>query len=102
MYLPQFTLTLRLVDVSTLSRRRRSPVTNDTYNQRDGADDRTWVLVEDEIENAANQIIVFVIVDDINDNYPIFKQTDILVGYPARNLALEILPPYLTKVQVST
>lgn len=86
MYLPQFTLTLRLVDRNGNSRKKRS---------------RTWVNLEDDLQNSASQTIVFVIVDDINDNPPSFVNTKPAVGYPSEELALEILPPYVTTVQVS-
>lgn len=66
----------------------------------DADTDRTWTYVEDQILNLPNQVVVYVVVDDINDNSPIFDKTNFVVGYPSEELALEILPPYVTVVQV--
>lgn len=95
MYLPQFTVVLRLANTAGISRKRRSiyeyPVEN-----------KTWAYLEDDIPNLANQTVVFVIVDDINDNAPVFVNTKQAVGYPNREIALEILPPYVTTVEVKS
>lgn len=94
MYLPQFTVVLRLYDTEN-NRRKRS------LRSEYPSEERTWVYLEDDIVNVADQTIVFVVVDDINDNHPAFVNTKEAVGYPTKELALEILPPYVTVVEVS-
>lgn len=95
MYLPQFTVVLRLYNKTENNKRKRS------LRSDYPSEERTWVYLEDDILNAADQTIVFVVVDDINDNPPAFVNTKEAVGYPTKELALEILPPYVTVVEVS-
>lgn len=104
MYLPQFTVTLRLVNETEETRRKRSFLEDYLLKPKftyDTDGDRTWAYVEDQIINLPNQVVVYVVVDDINDNSPVFEKTDFVVGYPSQDLALEILPPYVTVVQVN-
>lgn len=103
MYQPQFTVTLRLVNETAESRRKRSYMEDYLLRPKfayDTDSDRTWTYVENQIMNLPNQVVVYVVVDDINDNSPVFEKTDFVVGYPSQDLALEILPPYITVVQV--
>lgn len=93
MYLPQLTIVLRLANITETSRKKRSVYEYPVEN-------KTWAYLDDDIPNLANQTVVFVIVDDINDNAPVFVNTKQAVGYPTREIALEILPPYLTIVEV--
>lgn len=101
MHQPQIAVTLRLVN-DTASRKKRSSLVD--YLFRDAfyeTNDKTWAYVDNQILNIPNQVVVYVIVDDINDNAPRFETTKVVVGYPKSDVALEILPPYLTVVQVS-
>jgi len=41
-------------------------------------------------------------IQDINDNRPQFDITSLTVGYPNAEIAHQLLPPYLMKVQVMT
>jgi hypothetical protein len=41
-------------------------------------------------------------IQDINDNRPQFNITSLTVGYPIAEIAHQLLPPYLVKVQVTT
>lgn len=96
MHEPQISVTLRLVN-DTASRRKRSSSGDYSYE----SSDKTWAYVDNQILNIPNQMVVYVVVDDINDNAPSFETTNVVVGYPKSDVALEILPPYLTTIQVS-
>lgn len=94
MYLPQFSVVLRLYNKTESRRRKRSLRSN--YP----SEDRTWVYLEDDLPNTVDQTVVFAVVDDINDNAPVFVNTKNAIGYPNKELALKILPSYLTVIEV--
>lgn len=97
MHEPQISVTLRLVN-DTASRKKRSSLEDYLLYE---TSDKTWAYVDNQILNIPNQVVVYVVVDDINDNAPSFETTNVVVGYPKSDVALEILPPYLTVVKVS-
>lgn len=103
MHLPQFVVTLRIINSEEHSRKKRSYSFDNPSRRFDeyATDERTWVYMENELQNLANQIVVFVVVDDINDNAPSFVNTKQVVGYPNKDLATEVLPAYLTTVQAT-
>lgn len=101
MYQPQIVLNLRLINTTSSSRRRRSLIDDEVAREITYGSNRTWSYIENQILNIPNQIVVYVIVDDINDNHPVFESSSITVGYPKSGLAEEVLPPYLAIVHVS-
>ena len=44
--------------------------------------------------------VIVLQIEDINDNRPEFDKTSLTVGYPNAEIAHQLLPPYLMKVQV--
>lgn len=58
------------------------------------------VLIND-IANYASQTVITVIVEDINDHDPVFAETELVVGYPDRDLLSLVSPAYITQVQVT-
>lgn len=96
MYLPQFTVTLRLHDDNMENNRRKRSLLSEYSTE-----ERTWVYIEDDLPNLDNQTVVFVVIDDINDNAPVFINVKQAIGYPTFELALEIFPPYVTVVEVN-
>jgi len=52
------------------------------------------------IEYDALRTVIVLQIEDINDNRPEFDITSLTVGYPNAEIAHQLLPPYLMKVQV--
>jgi hypothetical protein len=52
------------------------------------------------IEYDALRTVNVLQIEDINDNRPEFNITSLTVGYPSAEIAHQLLPPYLMKVQV--
>lgn len=103
MYLPQLTVVLRLVNHTELSRKKRSYFSDYPLKRTDAypAENMTWIYLEDDLPNLASQTVVFIVVDDINDNPPTFVSVKRAVGYPTKDLFEEILPSYVTSVEVN-
>jgi hypothetical protein len=52
------------------------------------------------IEHDSLRTVIVLQIEDINDNRPEFDITSLTVGYPNAEIAHQLLPPYLMKVQV--
>ena len=52
------------------------------------------------IEYDALRTVIVLQIEDINDNQPEFDLTSLTVGYPNAEIAHQLLPSYLMKVQV--
>jgi hypothetical protein len=48
----------------------------------------------------ASMTVTVLQIEDINDNRPEFDITSLTVGYPNAEIAHQLMPPYLMKVQV--
>lgn len=60
-----------------------------------------WIFAED-LDYQQNTMLINVIIEDENDNAPIFKgESKIVIGYPSSKVAQNIAPPYLVQVQVN-
>lgn len=92
-------LTCDTDNVSLKKRSRRSSWLG-PYNYNE----KTWILSES-IPFNPRRSLVNLIVEDINDNYPIFvgkENEPIVVGYPVYELEDRILPRSLAELQVSS
>lgn len=95
--LPQLRVTIMLNKKSSESKLKK---TIPTYFAKSIEDDQC-VIMPNKINNL-QQTIVTVILKDVNDNDPVFKDgNNIIVGYPEEVLASRISPPYVTIVEVS-
>lgn len=90
--IPQFQITLRLGQCTgssdTLSRSKRE----------------LGYVYTDDINNEWSLTMLNVIIEDINDNEPVFilpSESRTVLGYPEPEVAEKILPPYLTIVQAT-
>jgi hypothetical protein len=54
------------------------------------------------IKYEASRTVYVLQIQDINDNRPQFNITSLTVGYPNEEIAHQLWPPYLVKVQVMT
>jgi hypothetical protein len=54
------------------------------------------------IEYDTSRTVSVLQIDDINDNRPEFDMKSLTVGYPSAEIAHQLLPPYLVRVQVMT
>jgi hypothetical protein len=52
------------------------------------------------IEYDRSRTVIYFQIEDMNDNQPEFGITSLTVGYPNAEIARQLLPPYLMKVQV--
>jgi hypothetical protein len=52
------------------------------------------------IEYDALRTVIVLRIEDKNDNRPEFNITSLTVGYPSAEIAHQLLPPHLMKVQV--
>ncbi|KAK4878956.1 hypothetical protein RN001_007102 [Aquatica leii] len=85
MNVPQFQIRLRLVKSTHVAVKR-------------DAKNREWVNVPEIVTNEIDQLLLSVIIDDVNDNPPIFREgTKLVVGYYCTNFSLPLLP-YITQV----
>lgn len=69
-----------------------------TYNARDQFENCIHIS---NIPNSPVRTTIVVIIDDINDNAPVFGDSNpVVVGYPNAQLAEFIAPGYITQVTV--
>ncbi|KAF2897482.1 hypothetical protein ILUMI_08693 [Ignelater luminosus] len=99
---PQFVLDLKLITVNN-KRISNFTVTNSNSNLRAPKEEnREWIYVPSSVPRSSDHLILTFIVDDINDNKPVFDQGETLVvGYPTKDLAQQMAPPYLTQVHAT-
>ena len=104
----QFTINLVLEEKQNIRSRTSTPLQYtsvlSTYAQNDEVPSSTQcVLIEaGSIDNSPRNTAVIVVVTDENDSPPIFGESEIVVGYPVRELVKHISPPYLGRVEVSS
>lgn len=63
--------------------------------------DGRWYVLTDEINYSADHTVLTIIIEDENDNFPIFVNPlsdAMFIGYPEASVAEQIMPPYLIKV----
>lgn len=101
MLVPQFVLDLKLIKVNNKSI-SYSTISNSNFNLRaENEENREWIYIPDSVPHRSDQLILTFIIDDVNDNPPVFDQGEkLVVGYPTKELAQQMAPPYLTQVHV--
>ncbi|KAK9739853.1 hypothetical protein QE152_g8638 [Popillia japonica] len=78
-------------------------ISNETYVQSlasSRADSEQYILIND-ILNSPTRTIITIIVEDVNDNRPVFPVTSMVVGYPSSTLLSVIAPPYIVQVEAT-
>jgi hypothetical protein len=105
MKVPQFSFRLKIVQEATDSPQRiKRSIYNENNNKiliQSDEDNKEWIVVDDSLLSTRNETYVSVIIDDLNDETPVFDVgSNLIVAYPLPSLAIELLPPYLTVVKV--
>ncbi|XP_031346588.1 uncharacterized protein LOC116173337 isoform X2 [Photinus pyralis] len=95
---PQFTVNLKL--------RQKAPTLRNLTSVRalnvKAEESRQWVLLPTQLRRESDSLLVSVIINDINNNPPVFKEgTNLVVGYPVQKLVHELHPPYLVQVKAT-
>ncbi|XP_077297978.1 uncharacterized protein LOC143919491 [Arctopsyche grandis] len=92
---------LKLSCKNTTPENTRNVCLNPTVQSYDKTNvTRTWIFTEDII--LSNNRFITVIVNDINDQKPVFNEdSPLTVGYPTGQLASILKPPYLVKVHAT-
>lgn len=100
---PQYRVTIELVKKGDKTRGNKylNKTNNifDKYKKNYADEDDQCVIMPQEIQNL-QRTVVTIMINDINDNEPKFESENLIIGYPDRELASVIAPPYLTVVQV--
>lgn len=101
MYVAQYRVVLELVEKSSASKTIHKRSLDGYFNQKLEEDMDECVLIKDKILNIP-QTIISVIVEDINDNAPKFKNNiqNLVLGLPKEEIASKIPSTYITKIEV--
>ncbi|XP_018318902.1 uncharacterized protein LOC108732532 [Agrilus planipennis] len=109
MYVSQFTVRVRLIGINETSEPTlgdnatsfysyENPVYREFYQE----EARAWVNVEEKLYNVPKDTVVSVIVDDINDNRPVFTAGSlVVVGYPENDIVADVAPASLVTVEAT-
>lgn len=105
MQLPQYRVTIELVKKTTNPRRSSTEFFTTPAKSAlitiDADENDQCIIMPENIRNT-QQTVVTVVINDQNDNDPVFEVDKVTVGYPEEKLAAKVAPPYLTVVQVLT